>query len=332
VKRKSLYILIVVAVIVLGVIYAAQTNFLNEIISDKEEYSTGKPVKVVPGDNGIYMSPIWSPDGNYISYTSVNYKGIWIKNLKTNDIKQITDEDAAGFGFEWSPNSEAILSRVAKYEGMKRFNAVKIFFIDGSETKLLTEYKTFMPGLPHWTSNGEKVYLFDGKNLEVYESGLSSQSNKKDGNLNKIVYFKNNSIAVGNIFSSDFKFYEPIKNSEYLNLAISPNGSKIVFEVYGGNMYVMNSDGTGLIDIGKGYRPKWSFDSKNIVYMVTEDDGNNYTSSDIYTIKTDGTNKLKITETGDVLEMNPSWSPDGKYIAYHEMNEGAIYIIPVNIP
>ena len=39
----------------------------------------------------------------------------------------------------------------------------------------------------------------------------------------------------------------------------------------------------------------------------------------------------KVTHTDDKLEMNPSWSPDGKRIAFDVMDEGAIYIVEVAI-
>lgn len=326
-KKKNLYILIA-ALMIKGIVSSAQTNISS---GSGEHVSLGAPEKIVSADGRYYMSPVWSPDGKYVAYTGSNYKGIWVKDLTTGKIEQITSEDAAGFGFEWLPDSKVILSRVAKYEGMKRYNAVKLFFVETREEKLLTDYRTFMPGLPHWSSNGEKVYLFDGKKLNVLESGISAAALKKISTRQKIVYSKNSEIYIGESAAQNFNSFKPFSDKEYLNITTSPDGLKIAFEVYGGNLYVMNSDGSGLVDLGKGYRPKWSPDSKRIAYMITEDDGDNYTSSDLYMVKADGTDKIQLTKTEGALEMNPSWSPDGKFIAYNEMNEGSIYLLPVNI-
>ena len=331
-KKKTFYTFIIAAAII-GIVSAAQNNiFQKSLKSVGEEVYIGNPEKIVSGDTQFYMAPKWSPDGNYIAYTGSNHSGLWIINFKTRETRQITNENAAGYGYEWSPDSKAILIRVAKYDGLKRLNAVKLFFIETAQQKLLTDYKTFMPDLPHWTSNGEKVYLYDGKALDVFETGLSSSSLKKNNEQQKIVYTKNNKIFVGESSTQYTASFEPIKGKEYINLVTSPDGRKIAFEVYGGDLYTINMDGTGLVDLGKGYRPQWSADSKKIVFMITEDDGENYTSSDLYVINYDGTDKIQITKTDDALEMDPSWSPDGKYIAYHEMNEGSIYILPVNIP
>jgi Tol biopolymer transport system component len=122
------------------------------------------------------MAPSWSPDGSMIAFTGGSYKGIWIMELNSKKIKFITDETAAGFGFEWSQNSKAILTRVSKYEGMKRYNAIKIFNIETGEAIQITDYRTMMPGLPQFTSSNEKVFLYSKNKLEIFDSGIELNS------------------------------------------------------------------------------------------------------------------------------------------------------------
>ena len=240
------------------------------------------------------MNAIYSPDGLKIAYTKSGYQGIWILNLQTQTTKQITDEAAAGFGYKWSSDSKSILSRVAKYEDLKRFNAVKIFNVETGESKQLSDYKTMMPYLPEWADGDSKVYLPLKGNDEVYVSGIEKNSIITN---DLITFEKNNKITVLDFISNSESNLEPIKDAQYINLSLSPDKMKMVFEVMGGNMFVVNTDGSNLIDLGKGNRPKWSSDSKKIIYMIAEDNGHEFTASDIYTINADGTGKVNVTNT-----------------------------------
>ncbi len=289
-----------------------------------------KPEKLVGSIETGFTAPVWSPDGSMIAFTSAKYKGIWTIILENKNVKQITGESAAGFGFKWSDDSKTILTRVAKYEGPKRYNAVKTFNVETGTSNQLTDYRTMMPGLPAFTSGDNKVFMYGRHNLEIFDSGIETNSLKKSNNSSKIVYLKDDKIAVEDLTTNQINIYEPVKNERVLNLRTSPDGKKVTFEIIGGDMYVMNIDGTGLIDLGKGNRPKWSPDNQHIVYMITEDDGYQILSSDIYTINIDGSNKTNLTNTDDKLEMDPDWSPDGNKIAYDILDEGAIYIITIN--
>ncbi len=272
------------------------------------------------------MNPIYSPDGLQIAYTKSGYQGIWILNLQSKTTKQITDEAAAGFGYKWSADSKSILSRVAKYEDLKRYNAVKVFNIETGESKQLSDYKTMMPYLPEWADGDSKVYLPLKGNDEVYVSGIEKNQSARDF---KVAFEKNNKIVVKDPANNSEQTFEPISNSQYINLSTSPDASKIVFEVMGGNMFVVNIDGSNLTDLGKGNRPKWSSDSKKIIYMIAEDNGHEFTASDIYTINADGTGRANITNTDGIIEMSPSFSPDGKSIVFENYNEGSIYLMNI---
>lgn len=267
-----------------------------------------------------------SPDGTKIAFTKSGYQGLWVFNLIDNSTIQISDEMAAGFGYQWASDSRSILTRVAKYENQKRFNAVKIFNTETNTSNQLTEYQTLMPYLPQWMDGDSKIYLPTKTSDQVYNSGLEKQSSL----INKyLVYEKGNKINIQEISTNSLKSFEPLREAEYINISLSPDQTKIVFEVMGGNLFVINIDGSGMVDLGKGNRPKWSLDSKSIVYMITEDNGYEFTSSDIYLINADGRNKAKLTNTDTIIEMTPSFSPDGKSILFENYHEGSIYLMNI---
>lgn len=297
--------------ILLSSLISAQTNYQLLIQGSLED---------------IVMNPVYSPDGSSIAYTKSGYNGIWIYDLQSKSTTQLTDESAAGFGFKWSADSKSILTRVAKYEEMKRYNAVKIFDIETGESKQLSDYKTMMPYLPVWADGDSKVYLPIKSNDEL----LISAKEKNNQIGSSIVAFeKNNKVVVKDLSNNSEQIFEPIKEAQYINLSLSPDAAKIVFEVMGGNMFVMNIDGTNLNDLGIGNRPRWSFDSSKIIYMIAEDDGHDYTSSDIYIINADGTQKRNLTNTSDLMEMNPCFAPDGKSIVFDLVNDGSIYLMNI---
>lgn len=273
-------------------------------------------------DNPV-MSPVFSPDGSKIAYTKAGYKGLWIFDINTKSSKQITDEDASGFAIKWSNDSKSILSRVAKYEGSKRLNAVKVFNVDENESVQLTDYRTRMEYLPEWSDGDSKVIVPTKESFETYSSGKPKLLYKNNNGKN--VLLKYDRIVTQDFTSNDFEDIKPFEDAQYINLTISPDRNKVMFKVVGGNMYVMNLDGTELTDLGKGNQPRWALDSKKIIYTITEDNGQEYTASDIYIINSDGTNKRKITDTKDLIEMNPALSPDGKTIVYDEYKSGKIY-------
>ncbi|MDZ7399437.1 MAG: hypothetical protein ONB37_04640 [candidate division KSB1 bacterium] len=292
-----------------------------------QPWKAGNPIKLIGGDGLYFMHPVFSPDGTKIAFTTSNYQGLWIMNADGSGAKEISDEPAAGFGFEWSSDSKAIVTRVAKFEKWYRFNAVKVFDLERGESRFITNFRTLMPGLPHWGAGDEKIYMYGRGKLEVYDSGKRATALQKSAIPAVSAFLKDDQIAIGNPAAKDYQVYEPIKGERCINLSLSPDRSRVAFEIMGGNMYVMRIDGTDLNDLGRGHRPQWSPDSQHLIYMVTNDDGYRYLSSDLYIIKTDGTGKSRLVFPEDKLEMNPHWSPDGKKIVFDVLNEGAIYVV-----
>ena len=302
--------------------------FLITTISFSQFRIKGEPVKVTDDNAGYYfMSPKWSDDGSQIAVTGERYNGLWIIHMDGSGITKLTDDLSVGFGFEWSKDSEAIVSRFSKFDKWRRLNGVKIYDTKNGSSQLVSDLRASMSGLPHWAQNDQKVYIYSDKKLEVFDTNRKTSKLNKNSSSNEILFLKDDHIGKADINTRKIENLIPVKNARYLNLTIAPDQSRVAFEIMGGNMYVMNTDGTNLIDLGIGYRPQWAPDNKHLVYMVTEDDGHQYISSDLQIINIDTKEITRLKFKNNKLEMNPAWSPDGNKIAFDVLNEGNVYVI-----
>ena len=114
----------------------------------------------------------------------------------------------------------------------------------------------------------------------------------------------------------------------------SPDGSKIVYcsqrDTIYSQIYVMNSDGTNpkrLTDAkgGDACGPAWARDGKKIAYYAFAQ-AQPSRNPEIWVMDSDGSNAEKLTDHG----MDPSWSPDGKQIAFASRRDGIFQIYVMN--
>ncbi len=112
-----------------------------------------------------------------------------------------------------------------------------------------------------------------------------------------------------------------------LNPALSPDGTKIAFQIQGQGVFVCNADGSGLKSLGKGSHATWLPDNENIMVTLITDDGNKFTASDIYCVNTTTGKAMKITAQSDAIPVTMSVSPDGSKLAFDNDADGCIYII-----
>lgn len=270
------------------------------------------------------VHPVWAPDGARLAFTRASYEGLWQVAADGTGARLLTDAPAAGFGFSWSPDSQFLVARAARYDGLRRFHTVELIGIDGT-VRPLTEERSSTPGLPRW-AGAHHVVLRSGDAVEV----LSVDDDARTVSPTPLVVaLPNGGLAAAEPATGALRTLGPFEGERLLNVTPSPDGRRVAFEVLGGGLVVMNLDGTGVVQLGPGSRPTWSPDGRWVAFMVTEDDGHDFTAADLAAARADGSARVALTSTPDRLEMNPSWSPDGGRIAFDDAVDGALYTLPV---
>ena len=100
--------------------------------------------------------------------------------------------------------------------------------------------------------------------------------------------------------------------------AWSPDRSKIAFVAGEGDVFTMNPDGTGVVNIsnnGQEYEPNWAPDGGRFVFTSARDDNTTNLAAEIYVMNADGSAQTRISN--DIYEnRDAAWSPDGNKIVY----------------
>ena len=341
-KKKHLRIMIIglvlaiiSVVIIVGLlgkkVSKPKVTIIGPILPDAREIKVAK-VTPLTMDVEHYMAPQWSPDGQKIAFSKLGFKGLWIMDDKGANKKQLTDEEGAGYKFSWSADSKEIAYRVDRFQEEKIYNAIKKVNIKTGEKERLFDFtRNLCP--PYWTyfpvgtyvsfihKGGREDILVGPKMSDQFLQYLTDLSH-----ANEILYFTDNNIWLINAKGNKTK---QLTKDIGFDPLWSPDRRKIVYSKWD-NLIVINPDSGESLDLGYGINPTWSPGSEKIAYQVSQDNGHQIIASDLYIINVDGTGKTQLTNTEDEIELEPSWSPDGKKIIYRSGITDQIYRLNLN--
>ncbi|NOZ03260.1 MAG: hypothetical protein GXO92_01435 [FCB group bacterium] len=285
----------------------------------------GEPVILIEEETA-YIAPRWSPDGNTIAFTGNKYQGIYLFSFDQATIITLSEDPGAGFGMAWSHDGKSISAVISKYENRRRYNALAVFDVRSGTKTLISKFTTILPGVPRWTRDDRFLYLDGTNQFRLFPRGGNTRALPQTDE--KILFISQGKIRQWNAANQTEDITVSVPG-EVLALTVSPDRKKIAFEILGGNLWIADADGRNAIDLGPGHEPSWHPRSDKLAYMRTTDDGHRILSSDIFVVNADGSGKINLTETPDIIEMRPDWSPDGRWIIYDTYDRGTIMMLEV---
>ena len=252
--------------------------------------------------NPSHIDFVWSPDGARIAFSST-WEGndeIYTMNADASGLLRLTNNPASDRSPSWSPDG----TRLTFTSTRTGVPGIYVMNSDGSNVVHLIDCSVACQYL-RWSPDGSKIAFNNGSNDNGREIYLMNTDGTDLTNLTLNSY------------------YDQI-------LEWSPDGSRILFlsnrdqggEQDRNDLYHMNGAGSDLVRLTtSGYvqAATWSPLSDKIAVsdFIIGNEG-------LFIMDSDGSNSTPLLcQSNEILSYDPSWSPDGKKIAYSPF-EGTI--------
>ncbi|MBR1882457.1 MAG: PD40 domain-containing protein [Muribaculaceae bacterium] len=255
--------------------------------------SFSEPQLLIKATDCGLMAPVWSPDGQYLAVAGDNFNGIWVAKADGSDLRQVTQNTGAGYQMKWSDEQTLITTPYTYVDNQRMTRIEEVNVVSGTSQ---------LVGQPQHDFKRSRVMRNAGTVLETMVDNPLKATEQ---------------IPALNAYAGKM----------VINPALSPDGSKIAFQIVSNGLFVINADGTGLTALGKGSHATWLPDGKNLLLTRISDDGNVFTQSDIYCLNLDTRKELNITPSTDVIPVTMALSPDGSKLAFDNDSDGCIYVI-----
>jgi hypothetical protein len=261
-----------------------------------------------------WNQPKFSPDGNKIYFTTIDFNGIWEYTRSTKTTRTVTTDPRSGFGFSVSSDGNEITYRRTLDESASRREQEIVVrsLLNGTEQVLSTGSDVSIPAFIQKSvvGKGGRSSLLKGSLPESGTAAVLGIDNQK------ILIYRN----------GETRLLDPLGNGSYIWPVLSPDKKYIMAYEMSRGSFIADLDGKVQKMIGRCDAARWSHDSRWIFYTVEKNDGHQITGSDIYYRTADEENGHILLDTPAVAELAPDCSPVDNYLVCSTLN-GDLYLI-----
>ena len=315
---------------------------------------------------GIFVSrlaqggwtPVWSPDGQHIAFTSKRdgNRDIYVMDADGENLRNLTQNTDAVVGAPvWSPDGQHIAFSSNRDGNFDHYNYdIYVIDADGENLRNLIQNTDYDVGSPVWSPDSQHIafqYDYDIYVMDADGENLRNLTQNPDDDLSPVWSPDGQYIAFTSGRFDHFDHFDHYNYDIYVmdadgenprNLTQnpgtdetpvwSPDGQHIAFQSYRyGNpdIYVMDADGENLRNLTQNpdddLSPVWSPDGQHIAFTSLR-----YGNWDIYVMDADGKNLRNLTQN-PARDESPVWSPDGQHIAFTSLrdNNWDIWLITI---
>jgi hypothetical protein len=102
----------------------------------------------------------------------------------------------------------------------------------------------------------------------------------------------------------------------YMMPVWSPDGLRIAYTALDGTLFIHDRVSKRTAEVGRGMNASWSGDGRVLVFARAVIERDSLVSSDIISVRYDGSMEKALTQTDDVLELDPSVASDGRTVLF----------------
>lgn len=282
--------------------------------------------------------PKFSYDGTKILFRREGSgdDGLWVVNVDGSGFRKLTSEIPIGEGtydFGWSYDDGYVFYITVPLGGTDRLNTLKVIDLSTNDVRtLFTAPPNFLIRPARWLGQYQIAFVLEDRSGGGFFPPPPSA-------IVKLVDVRGESVEpIQNVELYYWRDKEGVLTSSVIALvnttgeikdltppgaisvpSVGPKAEKIAYRNLQG-IVVMDGDGNNarliLSEPGRGGVSLFSPDGKKLLYGKTKDDGHYITESDIYMINLDGSGEKRLTNSGEKLATEPSWSANGKKIVF----------------